>query len=180
MNLLILKNNKIEINPETLLIKEFKAIWDSDPGKKKEFALRELAYIYFLCDYNSVYQSYSKDERSKKIRSDLSKGDRAIKLTKFCDAGIKKYEELQDTPSMQFLESAKDALASMTEYFKGVDFTKMDKNGKFVYNVVEVTRCLKDAGGVMESIEKLKEKVKTEIYEKVAVRGKSDIGFFET
>lgn len=179
MNLLTLKNNKVEVSPEALMIPEFKSLWSLDSTSTKANALKQLAYVYFLCDYNSVYQSFPKDKRSDKIRQDLGHGNGKIRLRRGCRKAIEKYEELQNTPSMKFLESARDALEAMTEYFNNIDFNERDSKGNPVYKATEVTRCLKDAGGMIESIQKLKEKVKTEIYEKVMARGKTEINPFE-
>jgi len=178
MNLLILKDNRVDVLPEALLIPEFEAIWKRDKTIKKEYALRDFAYIYFLCDYNSVYQAYSKDTREDKIRKDLGK-DRAMKISKECKVAIEKYKELQNTPSMRFLEAAKDALEAMTGYFKDVNFAERTKNGIPVYKATDVTRCLKDAGGVMKSIDDLREKVKKEIGEDTRIKGGGEAGLME-
>ena len=49
-----IKNNIIEPIPETLLIPEFKNIWNK--SKDKEIAMKEFAYIYFTEDFKSPYK----------------------------------------------------------------------------------------------------------------------------
>lgn len=178
MNLLQIKENKIIPTPEALAIPEFNAIWLDDDKLKKELALRHFAYIYFLCDFNSVYQSYPREKRDEKIRKDLGNG-KMFKISRKCKKGVEKYEELQKTFTMEFLESVKSAQNAMTEYFKKVNFAERDVKGQAVYKPTEVTKCMKDAGDIVESLEKLKEKVKTEIYEKDLARGQSEVGHFE-
>jgi len=181
MNLFKIENGKVTVTPEALLIKAFADIWNRDNSAKKEFAIRELGYIYFMCDYNSVYQSYPEEERKERLRNDLSKHDsnRIIKLSKYCEAGIKKYKELQNTPTMDFLESVKNAMVNMTDYFNNVNFKERDSKGVPIYKPEIVTRCAKDAGGIVDSIDKLKAKIKVEIYESDMARGKSQINPFE-
>ena len=58
MNLFFISDNKILPTPETLLIKEFENIWNRDKTKTKDIALKELAYIYFISDYKSIYNNY--------------------------------------------------------------------------------------------------------------------------
>ena len=47
---------EVKIDPEALLLKPFKKIWDRDRSKDKNRALQELGFIYFVCDPRSDYQ----------------------------------------------------------------------------------------------------------------------------
>ena len=179
MNLFEFKENKVSVTPEALFIPEFAAVWDRDTSSRKEYALRELAYVYFLCDYNSVYQAYPEDVREEKIRKDLSDGTRRIKLSMYCESAVKRYKELQNTPTMEFLESVKKAMDKMTGYFNSVDFKERDLKGVPIYKPEIVTRCAKEAGSIVDSIDKLKKKVKLEVYESNLARGKASINHFE-
>lgn len=176
MNLLALdQNNNIIITPEALMIMEFSAIWENDKSVKKEGARRDLAYIYFSCDYNSVYQSYPPEQRGKQLKRDL----KINKLSGRTIEGVKKYKELQKTPTLRFLEGSIAALEATTKYFNRVDYSKKDDKGALLYKITDVTRCLKDAGGVIESLEKIKEKVKKELQSEARIRGGGSVGSFE-
>jgi hypothetical protein len=49
-------NNRLEINePEILLIKEFKSLFDKDKTKTKTQLWKELTYIYLAIDWKSPY-----------------------------------------------------------------------------------------------------------------------------
>jgi hypothetical protein len=48
MKLIKLENYTITIEPEALLIKTFKAVWDRDTSTDKNKALQELGFIYFF------------------------------------------------------------------------------------------------------------------------------------
>jgi hypothetical protein len=61
MNLIRYEGYNLTIEPEMLLIKPFKVLWDRDKSKTKENALMELGYIYFMCDPRSDYM-YLLDE----------------------------------------------------------------------------------------------------------------------
>ncbi len=176
MNLLKIDHSKkLVISPEALAIPEFSAIWKRDRSVKKENAINELSYIYYLIDYASIYLAYPADVRDKQIRKDLN----IKKLSKDLKAGISKYRELQKTPSMRFLTSARDALEAMTKYFEMIDFEERTVNGAPVYKATDVTRCLKDCGGIQDSLDKLKEKVKNELYEKGSTKGGGEVNPFE-
>ena len=47
MNLFHLSKNKVEVNPSTLTLKEFNALWTRDKSKTKTQAIKEFSYIYF-------------------------------------------------------------------------------------------------------------------------------------
>lgn len=166
---------KLTILAEALNIPEFSAIWKSDKSKDKEKALRELSYIYYCADYNSPYLAYLPNERTEKLKKDF----KINKVTREIEKGIKKYNELQETPSMRFLKSATVALESMEQYFKNIDFNERDDRNAAVYRPVEISKCLKDCGGIMNSLEKLREKVKSEIYAQPTSRGGTMINIFE-
>lgn len=176
MNLLRLnEENKIVISPEALLIPEFFTLWKKDTSIKKETVLKELAFVYFLMDYDSSYQAYSPEEREEQLKKDFD----IKKISKDVLAASEKYKKLQETPSMRFLDSAIKALESMKSYFNSVDFSEKDGRGICVYKPSEISRCLKDSGGIMESLEKIKEKVKNEVYSKVEIIGGSEVNSFE-
>jgi len=176
MNVLALdSSNKLVISPEALAIPEFSAIWENDTTKKKEKALKELSYVYFLADYSSVYQAYAKEDRIGQLKSDFN----IRKISEDVEKAIKKYTELQNTPIMGFLQSARDAMESMKDYFSKVNFGERDLGGRSVFKPKEVSSCLKDCGGIIDSLEKLEEKAKSELYEKATSKGGSEIGAFE-
>jgi len=60
---------KISIEPEALLLKPFKQLWNRDKTVNKEKALLELGYIYFMCDPRSDYQYITDNQlRSNAIK----------------------------------------------------------------------------------------------------------------
>ena len=68
MKLIRYEGYNLTIEPEMLLIKPFKALWDRDKSKNKEKALMELGYIYFMCDPRSDYMYLiNDDDRHKAV-----------------------------------------------------------------------------------------------------------------
>ena len=69
MRLLVYEGYNLTIDPMALALKPFKAIWVRDKTEKKERAISEIAYIYFMEDPRSDYQYIiDRDERSKAIK----------------------------------------------------------------------------------------------------------------
>lgn len=71
MKLFKYEGYKIVIEPEALLLKPFKQIWQRDRTINKDKAMMELGFIYFFCDTRSDYQYLiDETERKKAIKED--------------------------------------------------------------------------------------------------------------
>jgi len=154
MTLFNLENNKIKVAPEALLISSFKTIWDRDTSKSKDKAISELSFVYFMADYKSIYLSYPESGRASQIISDTIgtknwRPDDAIKVA------IRKYEELQNTPTLRLLKSARHALEEVSVYYDTAKPT--DKN------VVAISNSIEKIGKIAESLDKLEDKIRREI-----------------
>lgn len=178
MQLFQIQDNQPIITPEGLLIPEFAALWRREKSKKKEIATKELSYVYFKADYKSVYQAYLPDVQEKQIIIDVF-GKKKWKPDKVVQQAVDKYIELQQTPSMRLLTSFKGAINSLEKYFKGIDFSKTDSKGNPVYKISEITNALQKAGSIIESLDKVEEKVRKEISSENVARGQKEINPFE-
>ncbi len=164
-----IQNGKVVLNPTTLWIPEFKAIWDRDKKKSKDRAVAEISYIVFLYSYQSPYQAYSENEREERVIKDFFKGVPDWKPDELVQAAIDKYKELQDSVSLRLLRSTKLALETIEEYFKSAnpdDITTIVKNAK-------------ELGNLVQSLDKLEKQVQKEQLDSGSVRGSSEVGLFE-
>lgn len=161
MRLFDLINNQPVVNPECLLIDQFNSIMLRDKSKDKSTALKELAYVYFSTDYKSLYRTYPEEIRNKSIVEDIKLPADWLPddvIHKACD----KYKELQKTPTLGFLEDALKGLDATRKYFANVDYTLKDRMGKPIYDITKVMNALSNCSKVVDSVEKLKEKVEKE------------------
>ena len=114
-------NNRLELNePEILLIKEFKALYDRDKSKNKARLWKELTYIYLAIDWKSLYSQYSEQERHTEALSDSG-----ITETEFNDPifreACRKYKSLQESnKSIKLLRAARMAADQFVEYFETI------------------------------------------------------------
>lgn len=180
MKLFELISQQPSITVEGLLIPEFKALYDRDKTKDKSKAFKEMCYLYFTCDYKSLYLAYDIDMREEMIRKDYLDNDQKWKPDKLVQEAIKKYRELQNTPTMRFLQDNISAMESMGKYFREIDWEKTDDNGKAIYDITKVSNAVKQAGGIIDNIEKLREKVAKEQSVGGRARGGSSGGLLET
>lgn len=178
MKLFDIIDGKVIMNPTMLWLPEFKALWDRDKSKSKEKAAKEISYIVFLYDFKSPYMAYPSTERERRIIADYIRVDNWVP-DELVLAAIAKYKELQTSPLSRLLQAALDTCDKMTDYYKGVDFSLIDNDGKPVYSLKDVSSAMKQIGDIVSSLETMKDKVEKEQSERGAIRGGSGIGLFE-
>ena len=176
MNLFDLKARVVVISPEALLIPEFKDLWDRDKSKDKLKAHREISYVYFIADYKSPYRSsLTEDKLHGVVAKDFMK-DAKYKPDSNVLAAIEKYKELQKTPSMLLLDASIQTVHKLINYLQDIDLTERDKSDKPIYKPSDVTTSLKNIGGIVESLSKVRESVEKEVSEQASLRGQRKKG----
>ena len=174
MGLFDIADHKVVINPDSVAIPPFIDLWNRDKTKGKLKATKELSYVYFICDFKSPYSIYDEIERPAKVKEDFIKEpdwkpDALIK-----DAMVK-YNEFQDTYTMKFLKKARKGVDKLASYFDEVDFHEKDDRGNLLYKSTDLSRNLKDVGSIVESLDKVENKVKKEIDTKSKIKGQKVI-----
>ncbi len=165
------KDRKVVVSPEALLIPEFKDIYSRDKSKDKAKAIQQLSYVYFIADYKSPYvSSLSPDALKRVVGKDFMKKEDYEPDSKV-SAAIDKYKELQRTPSMLLLDASLQTVHNLTDYLQNVNLQERDKNDKPIYKPSDVTSSLKSIGGIVESLNKVRENVEKEITATAQLRG---------
>jgi hypothetical protein len=170
----------VSVNPVTLFIPEFKAVWDKH--KDKSIADKELAYVYFVADYKSDYSSYGNDKPIA-VAKDIMPED--WKPDKITNDAVEKYKELQKTTSIRFLEWARMSMCGITDYFREMailetDSTAVKKKKMSEFDPEKTVKLLKDVEPILTKLDKIEEKVlREEGLGENKIRGGGDIGFFE-
>ncbi len=178
MSIFVLKDGRVQVDPVNLTIPEFREIYDRDLTKDKVTAFNELCYCYHMADYKSVYNNYDDGEKHTKILADYFKGGSFGPDQLILDA-IEKYRSLQETPSMRLLKAARKALNKIIEYFNTVDLSERDGKGAIVNRIGDLTKSASDIGKIVESIDKLEEKIKKEQLRETKIRGQAEISDYE-
>ena len=165
-------NNRLEINePEILLIKEFKALFDRDKSKNKARLWKELTYIYLAIDWKSLYNQYSEQERHQESLSDSGITEEEFNDPLFREA-CRKYKALQDSnKSIKMLRAAMNAADQFIDYFNDiVDLNERDVNGKPIFTAEKVMKEVAMLNKVHEELIVLVNTVKKEVAEKSTLR----------
>jgi len=172
-------NNKVVLNPNSLNIPQFKAIWDRDKSKLKGNATKEISYIVYRYDesIDNPYRAYKDEEREQIILKDFMGTDWVP--DELVLAAIEKYTELKQTTNSRLLRSAKKAADKLSEYFDSVDFNVRDSSGRPVFSSRDLASNLKEVAGIVKSLNLLEEMVRKEQMESSNIRGGGDIGLYE-
>ncbi len=163
MGLFNLQNNIVQIDPDSLSIPQMKAIWDRDKNKNKETAYQELSYVYFLSDYKSPYNVYPEEVRADEIQKDFIRNTK-WKPDELVVLAVKKYKELQETPAIKLLNAARGAVVKVTKYLLVKDMD--DRN---------YSKELEKVGKIIDSLDRLEDKVKKDIKINEKIRGGGEI-----
>lgn len=139
--------------PELTQINEFSTLIKRDRTHGKRKASAELAYIYYLCDWESPYAAYSENIKSDKIIRDIFT-EEWIPDDEVLSA-ITKYKELTQSEFKRMLQSARNGANKLIDYFDTIDLTQEDDNGKLKYSAKDLIANISKMGEVMEGIGKL-------------------------
>jgi hypothetical protein len=172
--------DRVTFKPEFLAVPEFKAIWDRDKSKSKNKAMKELSFIVFLCDNTTInpYMGYSEDIREDILKEDFI-GDSKWEPDELVLRAIKKLDSLFETPSARLLKGALVAADQLANWFKNIDFTETDNQGKQKYSARELSSNLSSVGNIIKSLKQLEKQVRQEQLDDGVARGGSEIGMFE-
>ena len=175
MKLIEFKNFEPNITEEALLIPVFKKIHK----KYKEKAYDYFTYVFFMYDFRSDFSDivYMDDRRAMVMQNVLP--GREIEDSKELTAMINLYVEMQNTPSMRLVYSARNAMNKIEKFLNDVDLTLMDSNGKPIYSVKMIADVVGGLSKMTSALNELEATVKREMDEGSRIRGGGAKGFFE-
>lgn len=182
-------DNKVEINEDVLLIKEFKALASTDRNKCKEDPdgtqllrmQRELTYIYLMLCWKSPYADYPEADRHKDVMEDAGLTESEFNDPTF-RAACRKYRELQESSiPVKLYNSAKNTIYNMIDYFNSVDPMERDiVTGKPIYKVKDIMTEIGNISEMLEQYKALELQVKKEMGgDKEEVLGDARSGTFD-
>lgn len=177
MRLLTYEGYNITIDPMILVLKPFKQIWQRDKSKKKERAIQEIGYIYFMEDTRSDYQYITdREERSKQIKEGEG-------LTNWKpDALVKDAQELYasfKSSSALLLEDTKYAVDKLRQQIRSIDLNATDDKGKPIYTLNVITSTIKQIPALVKDLEEAERALAKEIAQSDKARGNNTKSIYE-
>ena len=152
MELLTISDNKVIPSAYTLTIPEF-----------KNLKIEELAYIFYMCDHKSPFAVYDEERRKEEVVKSVFKNINTKKLIwSKINAGCDKYKKLTETSAVKLLKSARASVTKLEKYFRDIDLTLVDDNGKPIYSAKDLVANLSKMGDVIAGLSKLEDLVKKE------------------
>tara|TARA_R110002012_G_scaffold1863_11_gene9026 strand:- start:8546 stop:9058 length:513 start_codon:yes stop_codon:yes gene_type:complete len=148
-DLLHIVDNKAVPSPYAKTILEFKNLDN-----------KALAYVYFMVDYKSPYAVYEWEERKDQVKNSIF--DKKWTADKKVEAACIKYSELTETSAVKLLKAAKDSVVKLEKYFRDIDLTLLDDNGKPIYHAKDLINNLEKMGKVVEGLTRLEDLVRKE------------------
>ena len=143
-DLITVDGTKVIPSPYALTIPEFKSL-----------KLEELSAVYFFTDHRSPYAVYPEEERWSKINESVKAA-----LSPKTKAAIDRYRLLSETSAVKLLNAARESVSKLERYFKGVDLTITDDNGRPIYHAKDLIANLANMGKVVSGLDELEELVK--------------------
>lgn len=168
----------LSISEEALALKPFRAIWTRDKTEKKERAIMELGYCYFMEDPRSDYQYIvDREERSKAIKE-----GEGLKSTWQPDGTVKEAMKLYasfKTTSALLLEDTRYAVDKLRKQLRDIDLDATDDKGKPIYTLNVITSTIKQIPGLVKDLDEAERALAKEIAQSDKVRGAAEKSIYE-
>jgi len=161
----------ITLKPESLLVPEFKKLWDRDRSKDKKKAIDEITYVVFLCDKSdkNPYKNYSEMDRIQMLQKDFT-----VKIDILIEEAVEKYKLLNNTRYERVVNAALDSLEDIEDYYVGI--RSKDKKD---FDITEYLGSMEKLGKAIKSLRELEKQLEADRAEGSKVRGSSEIGLYE-
>nr|DAF16352.1 MAG TPA: hypothetical protein [Crassvirales sp.] len=164
---------QVTIEPEALMLKPFKAIYNRDKSKNKNTAMQELAYIYFMTDPRSDYQYLTDaDDRSKAIIEGEGMAD-TWKPDNLVLAAIDFYKSFNPTSSL-LLEDTRLMVDKFRNKIRELNFDDLE-----VKDLKDAIGIVKQIPGLVKDLDEAERAVSKEIINSAKARGSQTKSLYE-
>lgn len=178
MRLFKYEGYKITIEPEALLLRPFKKIWDRDKSPDKDKAMMELGFIYFFCDPRSDYQ-YIVDEDIRKQTIREGEGlPKNWEPDKLVSEAITFYNSFK-TPAALLLEDTRVAVDKLRQLLRKINLEDVDDKGRPVYTLNTITSTIKQIPSLVKDLDEAERTLAKEIAQSDKVRGAAEKSMYE-
>lgn len=178
MRLLKYEGYTVTVEPEMLLIKPFKKIWERDKSASKNKALLEFGIIYFMCDPRSDYQ-YIVDEESRLEEVKKAEGlpDKWKPDKELTDA-MDYYKSVRPMAAL-LLDDTRAAVEKLRKHIKEINLNAVDDKGKPIYTLDSYTRTIRQVTELVKELNNAEKELSKEITQSDKVRGALEKSMYE-
>jgi len=150
-DLIYIKDNIVVPSAYSLTIIEF-----------KDLKTKELAFVYFVVDHRSPFSVYDWNQRIIEVKNSIFGEKSKFKPSSKVLTACKKYEELIETSAVRLLKAARESVVKLEKYFRDIDLTLIDDNGRPIFHAKDLINNLEKMGKVIDGLTRLEEIVKKE------------------
>lgn len=169
---------QIIIEPEAILLKPFKVIWNRDRSKSKDTAMEELGFVYFFTDPRSDYQ-YIVDEKARTqaikegegLPADWKPDSKVLEAIEF-------YKQFK-TSSALLLETTRLLIDKLMKQMKDLDLNERDGNSKPIFALNVVTSTIEKVPGLILKLDEAEKAIASELKSNSKMRGSGEKAIFE-
>jgi|TARA_B110000495_G_C22903108_1_gene527090 hypothetical protein len=168
-DLIYIKDNRAVPSTYALQVIEFKPLSPT-----------ELAYVYFMVDHKSPFAVYEWQQRTIEVKNSIFGENNKFIPSSKVNTACKKYEILIETSAVRLLKAAKESIVKLEKYFRDIDLTMMDDNGKPIFHAKDLIANLSNMGKVVDGLSRLEEIVKKEEQASNTNRGGIEVNKYST
>ena len=128
----------------------------------KNLNAKELAFVYFTTDHRSPFAVYDWDQRTIEVKNSIFGENSKYKPDQKVLAACKKYDTLIETSAVRLLRAARESVIKLEKYFKDIDLTLIDDNGRPIFHAIDLINNLEKMGKVVDGLTSLEDIVKKE------------------
>lgn len=165
-----LKDGKIIVAPECLVIEPFKSVYENDKSKNKVESFKVMQYVWFYSAFKSPFFQHSSADRHKLITELIIK-DKKFVVTEQIKECIAVFEKIFTTPAMKLFRSVQESIVKMEEFFKNVDYNED--------TVTKIQKAVIDMPKMQEAIQSAFDNCMKEQSTGDKIRGNATLGLFE-
>lgn len=124
------KDFRLTLNEQTLMVYEFDQIVQYDKSADKKQALQDLLYVYCMYDEESMYKDFTEAQKERAVKQNVYRNgeyqippDRQLLI----DAAVEEYARLNNTAERRLLEVMQRKIDALTEYLDKIKITNEDE-----------------------------------------------------
>ena len=169
---------QVRVNPELLLVRPFRALFNADKTRLKEKFMTQLSVVYFLVDPRSTY-AYMSDEgerlaaiiEQEGLPSDFKVEGKLLEC-------VEAYRKHVVTKSSLLLEDSLVAIDKVRAFLRGFSLDDLEEKDRFSA-LKSLTSTIQLIPKLVTDLQEAQEKVSRELGDKGRARGQARLKVFE-
>ena len=178
MKLFKYEGYQLTVEPEALLLKPFRTIWNRDRSIHKEKALAELGYVYFFTDPRSDYQFIvNESQRATAIKEGEGLSKNWKPDSKVIEA-INFYKQFKSSSAL-LLETTRTLIDKLMIQMQDLDLNERDDKNKPVFALNTITSTIEKVPSLVVKLNEAEKAVASELGNSSRMRGQGEKSVLE-